>query len=311
MSDDSLLGGAYRASHSRFYHPGRGWTREAKGATMRVQSRVDLDVASRVSTRFQERSGEGWSTGSDEATLHVCYAHPLRVAGQARVAFQTPVPLPEGVWRSIEGAAGLDWQDMQGTALGHPSRAGLEWTLPTAESQLLWKALKASGWQVVQRLPLMEETHALIEQTTALTARCTRLLEVAATEPAIPAQALDWRDASVREHAQLAVMREHLSGEQRRIEGYWRSAGGDEQRQARRYLQRSGQALALARRRLADYERLPLVQMPDVLAELALQRAQLGMDSHMDEHGLHLGMVNGVAMVLSPGLKLVPAPKRS
>jgi hypothetical protein len=311
MSDDSLLGGPYRASYSRFFHPERGWTRDSDGATLRAQSRVELDVASRVTTRVQERPGDAWVPAANDESTKACYAHPLQIAGQARVAFQSPVPLPERIWVATEGSASFDWQDMQGGRLGHPARAGLEWTLPAPEAQLLWNALRADGWQMIQRLPLMEDTHALIDQCTRLSARCTRLLEVAATEPAIPAQALDWRDRNVREHIKLTQMRERLIGEQRRVEGYWRQVGGDEQRQARRYLQRSGQALALAKRRLADYERIPLRRMPDVLAELALQRAQMGMNSHIDEHGLHLGSVNGVEMVLSPSLKLTPLPQRA
>jgi hypothetical protein len=312
--EDSTLAGTYTASQQRYWNPDRGWTRDPTDATLRVQSAIELDVQSRVTVRVQELQADGtWAiTQSDdpERAARVCYAHPLQVAGQSRIAFFSPQPMPDAVWQALpkQGRA-FDWQDLEGVALGHPARAGFEWTLPKQQAQQLWKSFQTSGWKMQQRLPLMEDAYELAQASELLAAQATRLLDVASTEPVVPALALDWRDKNVREHARLLRERASCLRELRRLEGYWLHVGGDEQVQARRYLQKTATLLRLTRRRIADYERLPLTEMPDVLAELALQRAALGIKTHVDDQGLHLGKVDGVEYVLSPGLTLLKKRK--
>ncbi len=308
---DPLVAGNYTALYTRYFHPDRGWTQDDQDAQLRLQSRVELDVQSLIEVRLQSPTAEGtWEDLTEpyddpERMGRICYAHPMRMAGQDRIAFFAPQPMPDSVWKDLpRQGISFDWKDMTGQSMGHPARAGLEWHLPKKEAQQLWKALTQHGWKMQQRLPLLEETYQLADLASKLNERVGRLLEVASTEPAVAALALDWRDQNVREHSQIQAGVRVLVSRQREIEGYWRQAGGEQHDQAERYLKRSAALLALIRRRIADYERLPVKTVPDVIAELALQRAQRGISSRVDEQGLHLGKVNGVEMVLSPDLTL-------
>lgn len=310
---DSTVAGTYTQSHVRYYHPDRGWTRDPEGATLRIQSRVELDVQSLADVKLQEPKGDGsWNTvetsqspDDPERQGLVCYAHPIRFGQQDRIAFFAPQPLPRGIWKDLpKQGVDWDWQNFQGDALGHPARTGLEWHLPKKQAQALWKAMQTAGWKMLQRLPLLDEAYALAEDARTLSERVTRLIEISTTPPAIPAQLLDWRERNTAERLKIQQRARTLTAKQRQLEGYWNQAGGEEHDQALRYLKRSATMLALVRRRLSDLERIPLKTVPDVLAELALQRAVKGLQSHLDDQGLHLGTVNGQAMVLGPDLTL-------
>jgi hypothetical protein len=291
-----------------YWHPDRGWTDEPSDALLRISSHVELDVQSASRIQLQQLADDGTWRMVDEQDAEragrVCYAHPLQVSGKARIAFSSVQPLPDTVWKSVEGAASWDWRDLAGKPLGHPGRALFEWTLPTRQARALWKALQDAGWKMQQRLPQIEQAWRAREQAQALAEQAAQLVALQQERPQVPALAADWRAEMATSYNRIGERIEPLASKVQALHGYWLQMGGDEREQAEGYLSEASTFLAVASRHLHDWKRLPRTELPDVLAELALQRAERGLDSRLDQDGLHMTDDQGRSVVIDADLQV-------